>query len=117
VPEKDIATARRTRPSPDGGDALSRGQPLLEAISSICAPAAGNLEPSALKVATPPAPLPEQRIKEQDQDGMDAEGAVMRAWSPPRLLRNIAHDEVYKAVIRGYNDWLGEELRTWHPTG
>jgi len=27
----------------------------------------------------------------------------------PVFWRNIAHDEVYKAVIRGYNDWLGEE--------
>ena len=27
----------------------------------------------------------------------------------PVFWRNISHDEVYKAVIRGYNDWLGEE--------
>ena len=27
----------------------------------------------------------------------------------PVFWRNIAHDEVYKAVIRGYNDWLAEE--------
>jgi len=60
-----------------------------------------------------PPPKPgetfEQRVREQDQDGMDAEVLFAAMVAGPVFWRNIAHDEVYKAVIRGYNDWLGEE--------
>ncbi len=40
---------------------------------------------------------------------MDAEVLFAAMVAGPVFWRNIAHDEVYKAVIRGYNDWLGEE--------
>src|SRR5215469_7116037 len=52
---------------------------------------------------------PEQRVREQDQDGMDGEVLFAAMVAGPVVWRNIAHDEVYKAVIRGYNDWLAEE--------
>jgi predicted TIM-barrel fold metal-dependent hydrolase len=48
-------------------------------------------------------------VREQDQDGMDAEVLFAAMVAGPVFWRNIAHDEVYKAVIRGYNDWLAEE--------
>jgi predicted TIM-barrel fold metal-dependent hydrolase len=48
-------------------------------------------------------------VKEQDIDGLDAEVLFPAMVAGPVLWRSISHDEVYKAVIRGYNDWLGEE--------
>ena len=50
---------------------------------------------------------PEQRLAEQDQDGVDAE--IMYTHGQLRFWRGIADDEAYEAVIRGYNDWLAEE--------
>ena len=51
---------------------------------------------------------PEQRLREQDQDGVDAEilfthPVYMNSW------RGITDDEPYKAMIRAYNGWLAEE--------
>ena len=40
---------------------------------------------------------------------MDAEVLFAAMVAGPVFWRNISHDEVYKAVIRGYNDWLAEE--------
>ena len=66
--------------------------------------------PSGSRSPTPPAPArPSMRVKEQDQDGMDGEVLFAAMVAGPVFWRNIAHDEVYKAVIRGYNDWLAEE--------
>src|SRR5262249_58938840 len=51
----------------------------------------------------------QQRVQEQDMDGMEAEILFPAMVAGPVFWRNISHDEVYKAVIRAYNDWLGEE--------
>jgi len=51
----------------------------------------------------------EQRVKEQDEDGLDAEVLFPAMVAGPVFWRNISHDDVYKAIIRGYNDWLAEE--------
>jgi predicted TIM-barrel fold metal-dependent hydrolase len=72
--------------------------------------AEGTWQPFGLKVADAAGTgSPEQRVREQDQDGMDAEVLFAAMVAGPVFWRNIAHDEVYKAVIRGYNDWLAEE--------
>lgn len=51
---------------------------------------------------------PEQRLQEQDQDGVDAEvmythPVYMNVW------RGIRDDEAYKALIHAYDEFLGEE--------
>ena len=72
--------------------------------------AEGTWQPFGLKVADAAGTgSPEQRVKEQDRDGMDAEVLFAAMVAGPVFWRNISHDEVYKAVIRGYNDWLAEE--------
>ena len=113
VPEKYRERAPRTVHLPDGGDAqMIEGQPLLEAnfLDLRAGRAEGTWQPFGLKVADAAGTgSPEQRVKEQDQDGMDAEVLFAAMVAGPVFWRNIAHDEVYKAVIRGYNDWLGEE--------
>src|SRR5205814_8715735 len=113
VPEKYRDRAPHTVHLPDGGDALMiEGQPLLEAnfLDLRAGRAEGTWQPFGLKVADAAGTgSPEQRVKEQDQDGMDAEVLFAAMVAGPVFWRNIAHDEVYKAVIRGYNDWLAEE--------
>ena len=98
---------------PDGGDALMiEGQPLLEAnfLDLRAGRAEGTWQPFGLKVADAAGTgSPEQRVEEQDKDGMDGEVLFAAMVAGPVFWRNIAHDEVYRAVIRGYNDWLAEE--------
>ncbi len=56
---------------------------------------------------TPGAGPPEQRLHEQDMDGVDAEilyGPVRKAWN-----RIKEDDEAYHAVVSAYNHWLAEE--------
>jgi predicted TIM-barrel fold metal-dependent hydrolase len=57
---------------------------------------------------------PEQRLREQDMDGVDAEvlythPQYMRFW------RGIREDEGYKAMIHAYNRWLIEEYCSHAP--
>lgn len=119
VPEKYRDRAPRTVTIPDGGDAiLIEGQPLQEAnfLDLRAGRASGQWQPFGLKVegAAGVGP-PEQRIQEQDTDGLDAEVLFPAQVAGPVLWRNIGHDEVYKAVVRGYNDWLGEEYCSVSP--
>src|SRR6516165_4833470 len=113
VPEKYRDRAPHTVHLPDGGDALMiEGQPLLEAnfLDLRAGRAEGAWQPFGLKVADAGGTGgPEQRGRGEGQDGMGAEGLFGAKGAGPGVWRNIAHDEVYKAVIRGYNDWLGEE--------
>ena len=113
VPNKYRDRAPHTVHLPDGGDALMiEGQPLLEAnfLDLRAGHAAGTWQPFGIKVADAAGTgSPEQRVREQDQDGMDAEILFAAMVAGPVFWRNIAHDEVYRAVIRAYNDWLGEE--------
>ena len=52
---------------------------------------------------------PEQRIAEQDQDGLEAEVLFPNMQMGPRLWRTMSDDDAYRAAVRAYNDWLGEE--------
>ena len=56
----------------------------------------------------------EQRLWEQDQDGVDAE-VLFTHGSYPMFWRGISDDEAYKAVIRAYNEWLAEEYCAYSP--
>jgi predicted TIM-barrel fold metal-dependent hydrolase len=57
---------------------------------------------------------PEQRCKEQDLDGVDAEVMYTHPIYP-RFWRGIKDDEAYKAMFYGYNDWLGTEYCAYAP--
>jgi uncharacterized protein len=113
VPEKYRDRAPRTVRLPDGGDALLiEGQPLLEAnfLDLRAGRAEGTWQPFGLRVDDAAGTgSPEQRVAEQDRDGLDAEVLFPAMVAGPVFWRNIAHDAVYRAVIRGYNDWLAEE--------
>ena len=79
VPEKYRERAPHTVKLPDGGDALMiEGQPLLEAnfLDLRAGRAEGTWTPFGLKVADAAGTGgPEQRVREQDQDGMTNSGA------------------------------------------
>jgi uncharacterized protein len=113
VPRQYRDRAPRTIHLPDGGDALlMEGQPLLEAnfLDLRAGRPAGQWQPFGLKVEEAAGTgSPEQRVREQDQDGLDAEVLFPAMVAGPAFWRNISHDEVYKSVIRAYNDWLAEE--------
>ena len=113
VPAKYRDRAPRSVQLPDGGDAiLIEGQPLQEAnfLDLRAGRAEGQWQPFGIKVEEAAGTgSPEQRVREQDLDGLDAEVLFTAMVAGPVLWRNIAHDEVYKTVIRAYNDWLAEE--------
>ena len=113
VPARYRDRAPHTIHLPDGGDALMiEGQPLLEAnfLDLRAGHASGTWQPFGIKVDNAAGTgSPEQRVREQDQDGLDAEILFAAMVAGPVFWRNIAHDVVYKAVVRGYNDWLAEE--------
>ena len=93
---------------------FQEGKPLERLISNISCgkpyeerrpfdPAPGeNYETS------PGTGSPEQRLTEQDQDGVDAEVLFPGAVGPP-FWRGIRNDRAYMALVRAYNDWLAEE--------
>ena len=56
----------------------------------------------------PGAGSPEQRIKEQDLDGIDAE-VLYPGSAGPNYWRGVKDDTAYKAIIRAYNDYVAED--------
>ena len=56
----------------------------------------------------PGAGSPEQRLREQDQDGVDAEILYTSAGNL-RFWRGIRDDDAFRAVVHAYNEWLSEE--------
>jgi len=113
VPANYRDRAPHTVHLPNGGDALLiEGLPLQEAnfLDLRAGRPAGQWQPLGLKVEDAAGTgSPEQRVKEQDMDGIDAEVLFPAMLAGPVIWRSIKHDEVYKAVIRAYNDWLAED--------
>ncbi|MCI0795030.1 MAG: amidohydrolase family protein, partial [Chloroflexi bacterium] len=113
VPEKYRDRAPKTIELPGGGDALViEGMPPREAnfLDLRAGRATGQWQPFGLRVedAAGVGP-PEKRIREQDEDGLDAEVLFPAQVAGPSMWRNIKDDDAYKAMIRGYNDWLGKD--------
>jgi predicted TIM-barrel fold metal-dependent hydrolase len=113
VPERYRDRAPRTIRLSNGGDALLiEGIPPQEAnfLDLRAGSAVNKWKPTGIRVADAAGTgTPQQRVKEQDMDGMDAEVLFPAMVAGPVVWRNIRDDAVYKAVIRAYNDWLAEE--------
>lgn len=113
MPAKFRGQAPRTVTLPDGGDAiLIEGQeprPInfidLRAGRSneTWQPFGANVEETA---GVGPA---EQRVAEQDQDGIGAEVLFPNMVIGPRIWSTMPDQDSYRAVIRAYNEWLAEE--------
>jgi predicted TIM-barrel fold metal-dependent hydrolase len=113
VPAKYRDKAPRTIKLPDGGDAiLVEGQPPYPApfLDLRAGRTNETWQPFGTTVeGTAGVGPPEQRIEEQDVDGIEAEVLFPNMQVGPRLWRAIPDDDVYRSVVRAYNDWLAEE--------
>jgi uncharacterized protein len=105
--------APRTIKLPDGGDAL-----LVEGQAPYPVPfldlRAGRTnetwQPFGVTVDdTAGVGPPEQRLREQDMDGLLAEVLFPNMQVGPRLWRTMTDDDAYRAAVRAYNEWLGQE--------
>lgn len=109
----------RTVPHPDGGDALYiEGAPLFQVayLDLRAGRTAEDWQPFGVSVAeTAGVGPPEQRLREQDQDGCAAEVLFPNMQAGPRLWRSITDDRAYVAAVRAYNDWLAEEYCAVNP--
>lgn len=112
VPKEHRDRAPRLVRTADGADAwLVEGVPLRQNASDIYGgkgrdewqPFGQRYEGTA---GTGPA---EQRVREQDVDGIDAEVLFPGQQAGPRLWRSIADDDAYRSVVRAYNDFLAED--------
>jgi predicted TIM-barrel fold metal-dependent hydrolase len=64
---------------------------------------------------TPGTGSPEQRLSEQNRDGIDAEVLFPSQQGGPKFWRHIPDDEAYKAILHAYNRWLSEEYCALDP--
>jgi len=119
VPANYRDHAPRLTPLPDGSDAWMIN-------NKVARPAAAadlyggkgrdRYVPFGAKYeGTPGTGSPEQRLREQDQDGIDAEVLFPSQQGGPKLWRRIPEDAAYKAVVRAYNSWLVEEYCAVNP--
>ena len=118
VPEKYRERAPRTIRLASGADGfLVEGQPVREMAFDLYGgkgrdqwgPTEQNYE------GTPGTASPEERLKCQDLDGMDAEVMFPAVVSGPRAWRSIRDDNAYRAVVQGYNDFIAEEYAAYAP--
>jgi len=64
---------------------------------------------------TPGTGSAQQRIAEQDRDGIDAEVLFPSQQGGPKFWRRIEDNGAYKAIVRAYNSWLAEEYCATNP--
>jgi len=113
VPEKYRDLAPRLVSQADGSDAWMIGDTIKRPAAAAdlyggkgrdqYVPFHGRYE------GTPGTGSAEQRLREQDRDGIDAEVLFPSQQGGPKLWRRIENDGAYKAVVRAYNSWLAEE--------
>jgi predicted TIM-barrel fold metal-dependent hydrolase len=113
MPAQYRERAPRTVKLPDGGDALLvEGQPPYPApfLDLRAGRTNETWVPFGVTVDdTAGVGPPEQRLKEQDVDGIEAEVLFPNMQVGPRLWISLQDPDVYRATVRAYNDWLGEE--------
>jgi predicted TIM-barrel fold metal-dependent hydrolase len=99
---------------------LQEGQPLERLISNISCGVPYEERrpfdplPGEHYEKSPGTGSPEQRLREQDKDGVDAE-VLFPGNVGPGFWRGIRNDDAYKAVVRAYNDWLADEYCSYAP--
>jgi uncharacterized protein len=113
VPGKYRALAPRLVRQADGSDAWAIGEKILRPAAAAdlyggkgrdqYVPFNGKYE------GTPGTGSAEQRVREQDQDGIDAEVLFPSQQGGPKFWRRVDDNAAYKAIVRAYNSWLAEE--------
>jgi len=111
VPQKYRDVAPRVIQLSDGGDAwVVADKPPREVPTDLYGGKGRNRwKPFGQSYETTAGTGPaSQRLKEQDQDGIDAE-VLFPGVSGPGLWRGIKDDDAYRSVVRAYNDFLAED--------
>jgi predicted TIM-barrel fold metal-dependent hydrolase len=112
VPEKWHSRAPRLVPLPEGGEGwVVEGRPMLPNGQNIAPGGApinlsGGTYFNADGSPATGAGGPEQRLREQDIDGIDAEVLFPPVFAS-RFIEGIGDREVYLSLIRAYNSYLG----------
>ena len=112
VPEKFRDRAPRLIRTATGGDAwLIEGEIAREVPSDLYGgKGRDNWTPFGQTYeGTPGTGSPQQRMQEQDRDGIDAEVLYPCQVGGPWFWRNVPDDDAYLSIVHGYNDWLMEE--------
>lgn len=112
VPDKYKDRAPRLIKLEDGGEAWQvEGLPLMQNGLNLTggSPIVYNNESyyNADGSARPGTGSPEQRLREQDQDGVDAEVLYPPVFAS-RFIEAITDRRVYVALVQAYNDYLAE---------
>jgi uncharacterized protein len=113
VPEKWRDRAPRLVSLPDGGEGwLIEGQPLLKNGQNITGRGPISFDSASYyKPDGSPndgAGPGQQRLREQDEDGVDAEVLFPPVFAT-RFLEGISDREIYRSMIRAYNTWLAHD--------
>lgn len=108
VPAKHRDRAPRTVKIPIGEALMVEGRPLNVLGLNFGSRGLDKLTIGGTFEGTPGTGLPDQRLREQDIDGVDAE-IMFTGVSGPNLWRGIHNDEAYRSVVRAFNDYLAEE--------
>lgn len=111
IPEEHRERAPRVIRLPDGGDAwVVEGRPLREVPQDLYGgKGRGKWSPFGQSYdATAGTGSNEQRLEEQDADGIDGD-VLFPGVSGPMLWRAIGDDAAYLAVLHAYNSFLAEE--------
>ena len=110
VPEKWKDRAPRLINLPDGGEGwIIEGQPLLKNGQNITG--RGPIRFDFGSYYKPDGSFndgaggPLQRLREQDEDGVDAEVLFPPVFAS-RFLEGIKDPDIYRSMIRAYNSWL-----------
>ncbi len=110
VPNKYKARAPRLIDLPDGGNAVAvENRPLYIVGLALGGRPFEEHTPRGLRYEdSAGAGSPEQRLREQEQDGIDGEVLYLGGVGP-NLWRGIKDNDAYKAMFHAYNEFLGEE--------
>jgi len=119
IPAKYRDQAPRLVRQPDGSDVWAIGDKITRPAAAAdlyggkgrdqYVPFGGRYE------GTPGTGRPDQRVREQDEDGIDAEVLFPSQQGGPKFWRRTPDDDAYKAIIRAYNAWLAEEYCSVNP--
>lgn len=108
VPAKWRDRAPRRIQLPDGADAvLIENRPLHRVQATRFAGMLAD-DQAPTYVGNPGWGGPDQRVREQDRDGIDAE-ILFTHPQYPDFWRAIPDDDVYLALIHAYNEYLAED--------
>ncbi len=110
VPAKYRELAPRLVKLPDGGDGIIvENRPLYTLGLAVTGKPYEEHSPVGVCYeGSPGTGTAEQRLREQELDGVDAEVLFTSAGNSD-FWRGIRDDAAYRAVVRAYNEFLGEE--------